>query len=139
MRRVVGGDRACGHLSVSADGGTLTYAASDMLRTPDLYVLASGGEHCLTRLNRWLEERALSQPRPLQVRVDGMEIDTSLLPLGRTEPVPPKGCWTAFVQARQSTPGSERTLRLPTARHRPRAPIQVEADRARMGVGTSLA
>src|SRR5947209_456319 len=89
---LVGGERACGLLSVSADGQTLAYAVADLLHPPDLYVAGPDGrdERRLSRLNPWLEDMSLSQPRPLAVTsADALPIDAWLIPpAGAAEPVP---------------------------------------------------
>src|SRR2546421_221104 len=75
--RRVGGERACGVLSVAPDGQTLPYAAADLLHPPDLYVAGPGGrdERRLSRLTPWLEDLTLSRPRPLAVTsADGQPI-----------------------------------------------------------------
>jgi dipeptidyl aminopeptidase/acylaminoacyl peptidase len=91
VTRLVEGDRACELLSVSADGKTLAYGAGDFLHAPDLYVANGDGrdERCLSRLNPWLDEKTLSQPRPLAVTNDeGATIDAWLIPpVGGADPV----------------------------------------------------
>ena len=50
-------------------GADKAYAAADLLHPPDLYVAGPDGrdERRLSRLNPWLEDMTLSQPRPLAV------------------------------------------------------------------------
>ncbi|MGH2409726.1 MAG: alpha/beta hydrolase family protein, partial [Chloroflexota bacterium] len=91
VTRLVGGDRACGMLNVSDNGHILVYASADLLHTPELYVADANGldERRLSWLNPWLEDMALSRPRPLTVAdSDGAPIDAWLIPpVGEGEPV----------------------------------------------------
>lgn len=89
---VVGGDRACGMLSVSRNGEALAFAASSPMHLPDVYVTGSDGqdERRLSTLNPWLDEVTLSPPQALQVTsADGMAIDAWLIPpTGAETPTP---------------------------------------------------
>ena len=97
VETVLGGDRAIGFVSASADGAQLAFAAGTMTNPCDLYTAtgAGGGEHRLTELNAdVLDGMTLITPEPLPFTAfDGrFEIDAWLLrPVdyreGRTYPL----------------------------------------------------
>ena len=107
VRALVEGDRACGQLQVSRDGRTLVYAAADFLHPHDLYVATpgEGDERRLSRLNPWLDDIALSTPRPIAVTgADGQPVDAWLIPpAGATEPAPARSSSTSMAGRTRSS------------------------------------
>jgi dipeptidyl aminopeptidase/acylaminoacyl peptidase len=78
ISRIVGGERTVTGYSLSADGATLAFAASDPVTPAEIFVSAAdgGGEQPLTDLNReWKREVALSRPDRFRFDRAGFTVD----------------------------------------------------------------
>ena len=78
LSRIVGGERTVTGYSLSADGATLAFAASDPVTPAEIFVCAAdgAGERPLTDLNReWTREVALSRPERFRFERAGFTVD----------------------------------------------------------------
>lgn len=78
VARIVGGERTVTGYSLSADGTTLAFAASDPVTPAEIFVCAADGtgERPLTDLNReWKREVALSRPERFRFERAGFTVD----------------------------------------------------------------
>jgi dipeptidyl aminopeptidase/acylaminoacyl peptidase len=81
-RPVVSGDRVLGGYSVSRDGGTIAFVASDPVSPAEVFVCAAdgAGERCLTDLNReWKAEVALCRPERFRFERAGFTVDAWIM------------------------------------------------------------
>jgi dipeptidyl aminopeptidase/acylaminoacyl peptidase len=78
VTRVVAGERMVTGYSISSDGSTLAFAATDPLAPAEIFVCAAdgSGERRLTDLNReWKQEVALSRPERFRFERAGLTVD----------------------------------------------------------------
>jgi dipeptidyl aminopeptidase/acylaminoacyl peptidase len=82
VTRIVTGERVVGGFSISRDGGTIAFAASDPVSPAEVFVCDAGGgsERALTDLNRdWKREVARSRPERFRFERAGMTVDAWIM------------------------------------------------------------
>ena len=82
ITRIVEGERTVTGYSLSADGATLAFAASDPVTPAEIFVCAAdgSGERPLTDLNReWKREVALSRPERFRFERAGFTVDAFVM------------------------------------------------------------